>query len=135
MIFSESMSIGEKLLSALSITILGMLVVFAVLVILSYSLGLLRIIFGDKTKAAPAQKSEDLNTKQEDDTEEYEVQSKDDDAELVVLITAAIAEFEGTHNNNIIVKTIRELPQKRSIWASAGRQQLMTANNIAKIRR
>ena len=42
MLFSEGMSIGEKLMNALGITILGMVVVFVVLIVLSYILDLLR---------------------------------------------------------------------------------------------
>jgi sodium pump decarboxylase gamma subunit len=130
MIFSESMSVGEKLLSALSITILGMLVVFSVLVIIAYSLELLRILFGDKPKKKDIEEYVEL----ENNTLE-KTTVNNDDSELIVLLTAAIAAFESTSSNNIIVRSIRELPQNKNTWAAAGRQQLMTANNINKIRR
>lgn len=130
MIFSESMSVGEKLLSALSITILGMLVVFSVLVIIAYSLELLRILFGDKPKKKDIEEYVELENNILEKTT-----VNNDDSELIVLLTAAIAAFESTSSNNIIVRSIRELPQNKNTWAAAGRQQLMTANNINKIRR
>lgn len=131
MIFSESMSVGEKLLSALSITILGMVVVFIVLIIIAYSLELLRIFFGEKPKKKAVEEYIEIKNNISEET----TVNSNDDSELIVLLTAAIAAFESTTSNNIIVRSIRELPQNKNTWAAAGRQQLMTANNINKIRR
>lgn len=131
MILTESMSIGEKFLNTFAITILGMVVVFIVLVIIAYSLELLRIFFGDNEK----KKSVEKNVEIKNNILEETTVKNNEDLDLIVLLTAAIATFESTSSNNIIVKNIRELPQNKNSWAAAGRQQLMTANNINKIRR
>lgn len=132
MILTESMSIGEKFLNTLAITLLGMIVVFIVLVIIAYSLELLRIFFGEKTKKKAVE--EHVESKS-DIARETSAEENNDDVELVVLLTAAIAAFESTSSQNIIVRSIRELPQNKNVWAAAGRQQLMSANNITRIRR
>ena len=48
MLFNETMTMGEKFVSSLAITVLGMVVVFSVLIIIAFSLNMLRIFFGDK---------------------------------------------------------------------------------------
>ena len=48
MLFSETMSIGERFINSLAITVLGMVVVFVVLIIIAYSIDMLRILLGDK---------------------------------------------------------------------------------------
>lgn len=134
MLLTQSMSMGEKFLSTLSITILGMVVVYIVLVIIAYSLKLLKIIFSEKPKETLVEAEKILEVKGEE-TEETVHISKDDDIDLIVLLTAAIAAFEGTSGENLIVRNIRELPQNKSTWAAAGRHQLMSANNITRTRR
>lgn len=134
MLITQSMSIGEKFLSTLSITILGMMVVFTVLVTIAYSLKLLKIIFSEKPKEAFVGTEKIVEIKDEN-TEDTAYVNNDDDIDLIVLLTAAIAAFEGTSGENLIVRNIRELPQNRSTWAAAGRHQLMSANNITRTRR
>lgn len=48
--FTQSMSLMDKLLNGIGITILGMGVVFAVLIILSFLLDALRVISGENKK-------------------------------------------------------------------------------------
>ena len=48
--FSDTLSIGERLISSLGVTILGMGVVFAVLIILSLALDALRMVSGENKK-------------------------------------------------------------------------------------
>jgi len=125
---------GEKFLSTLSITILGMMVVFTVLVVIAYSLKLLKIIFGEKPKEPSVESEKIVEAKGEEPEETVHI-SEEDDIDLIVLLTAAIAAFEGTSGENLVVRNIRELPQNKSTWAAAGRHQLMSANNITRTRR
>jgi len=125
---------GEKFLSTLSITILGMMVVFTVLVVIAYSLKLLKIIFGEKPKKPLVESEKIVEAKGEEPEETVHI-SEEDDIDLIVLLTAAIAAFEGTSGENLVVRNIRELPQNKSTWAAAGRHQLMSANNITRTRR
>lgn len=132
MILTESMSIGEKFLSTFAITILGMVVVYIVLIIIAYSLELLKVFFGKKPKKTAVEEYAEINDVIAEETTDKE---SNGDIELIVLITAAIAAFEGTSSENVIVKNIKELPQNKNVWAAAGRQQLMAANNIIIKRR
>ena len=50
MLFNETMTMGEKFVSSLAITVLGMVVVFSVLIIIAFFFFFLRIFFGDKVE-------------------------------------------------------------------------------------
>ncbi|WP_312815586.1 OadG family protein [Sedimentibacter sp.] len=121
MLFTETMPIGERFLNSIAITILGMLVVFAVLIIIAYSLELLRIMFKDKNtieKSVP-EKTEPVKLVPV-------TQENVEDIDLILLITAAIAADEGSSTDDFFVRSIKPLAQKDTIWASAGRQQNMS---------
>ncbi len=120
MLFTETMSIGEKFLNSIAITILGMAVVFVVLIIIAYSLEMLRIIFNEKnTKKEIVPKIEPIPNLTPATNENVE------DIDLLLLITAAIAAEEGSSTDDFFVRSIVKMPQKDTIWASAGRQQNM----------
>jgi len=117
------MSIGERFLNSIAITILGMLVVFTVLIIIAYSLELLRIIFKEKNtkeKSVPEQILQPVQKLVPVTQENVE------DIDLLLLITAAIAAEEGSSTDDFFVRSIKPLAQKDNIWASAGRQQNMS---------
>ncbi|WP_313341712.1 OadG family protein [Sedimentibacter sp.] len=123
MLFTETMSIGERFLNSIAITILGMLVVFTVLIIIAYSLELLRIIFKEKNtkeKSVPEQILQPVQKLVPVTQENVE------DIDLLLLITAAIAAEEGSSTDDFFVRSIKPLAQKDNIWASAGRQQNMS---------
>lgn len=122
MLFTETMPIGEKFLNSIAITILGMLVVFTVLIIIAYSLELLRIIFKDKNtkeKSVPEKVIEPVKLVPV-------TQENVEDIDLILLITAAIAAEENSSTDDFFVRSIKPLAQKDTIWASAGRQQNMS---------
>lgn len=142
MLFTDSMSIGDKLINGLGVTILGMGVVFAVLIILSFALDILRISAGEnnKKKATPnneAVKNENItdatNSKEQDDEEIMAVISaaiatnskEQDDAEIIAVISAAIASISGVSIEEFFIKSINPVPQRNNIWASIGRQERM----------
>ena len=112
--FQETMSIGAKLTNGLGLTILGMGVVFAILLVLSLSLDALRVFLADKVKKPPASVKEE--------TKEA-IGINEDQEELVAVITAAIAANEETSPDTLVVKSIRQLSQKYPLWGSVGRQR------------
>ena len=125
MLFTETMSMGERFINSLAITILGMSVVFVVLVIIAYSLELLRIIFKEKnTKENHVLKNvaETTNVRNLMPATQENVE----DIDLLLLITAAVAAEEDSSTDDFFVKSIKPLVQKDTIWASAGRQQNMS---------
>lgn len=112
--FAETMSIGAKLTHGLGLTILGMGVVFAILVVISLSLDALRVFLAEEVKNPSASVKEE--TKEARGVNE-------DREELVAVITAAIAANEATSPDTLVVKSIRQLPQKSLLWGSVGRQR------------
>jgi len=122
MVFNDSMSIGDKLVSSLAITILGMVVVFAVLVIIAYSIEALRIMFGDKDKKKVVQVEEIAVNKDM----AFVADTNNEDIDLILLITAAIAYENGKSTDDFFVKSIKSVPQKQSVWATTGRLQQMS---------
>lgn len=125
MLFTETMSMGERFINSLAITILGMSVVFVVLIIIAYSLELLRIIFKEKnTKENHVLKNvaETTNVRNLMPATQENVE----DIDLLLLITAAVAAEEDSSTDDFFVKSIKPLVQKDTIWASTGRQQNMS---------
>lgn len=123
MLFTETMSIGEKLLNSIAITILGMAVVFTVLIIIAYSLDLLKLLFNEKStknELAPQKVLETVPSLAPATNENVE------DIDLLLLITAAIAAEEDSSTDDFIVRSVKPVPQKDSLWASVGRQQNMS---------
>ena len=120
---TESMSMGTKFINSIGLTILGMGVVFLVLIVLSFSLDLLRVLAGDdKKKDTPSQ---EVAKSSNAVATPSEANKQEDDQELVAVIAAAIAAMSGTSVDDFVVRSIRPLPQKQSIWGAAGRQQQM----------
>lgn len=121
MFFTDSMSLGDKLVNGLGVTILGMGVVFAVLVILSFALDILRISAGEnKKKATPSEeveKTENIANVTEN--------AQQEDEEIIAVISAAIASLSGNSIEEFFIKSIKPIPQKNNIWASIGRQERM----------
>jgi sodium pump decarboxylase gamma subunit len=140
MLFSETMSMGEKFINSIAITILGMAVTFAVLIIIAFSLNMLKILFGDKEEKKKLDDGKELmkakvnfntaknNSKAEVDSDLIAVLSAviaaQNTDEIIAVLTAAVLAQSGS-TEEIIIKSIVPIKQKSSIWASAGRQEQM----------
>lgn len=126
---TESMSLGEKLLNSLGLTVLGLAIVFGVLVFIYLVIELMHKAIGEKPKAianSPEAKPENIeNSTTSIPVEEAVEENLQDDGELVAVIAAAIATASGTSIENLVVKSIKPVPQKNSAWAAAGRQEQM----------
>lgn len=120
MLFNETMTIGEKLVNSIAITILGMLVTFIVLIIIAWSLEILRIMFGKEKKIFSSTNEEQIIT-------EPVIQNTDeiDNDLLIVILTAAVAIQSNNSADNIIVKSIKPVLQNKSTWAITGMQEQM----------
>jgi sodium pump decarboxylase gamma subunit len=140
MLFNETMTIGEKFINSLAITILGMTVVFTVLVIIAYSIDMLRILLGDKQEKKKSDENELIkvekdnniapnNSKAEVDTDLIAVLSAaiaaQNTDEILAVLTAAVLAQSGKSTEEIFIKSIVPIKQKSSIWAAAGRQEQM----------
>lgn len=112
---SANFSKGEIMQKAGLNTLLGMGTVFAVLIFMSFLISLFKYIpmFMDKKdkKEAPAQKKEAEQT-----AESYSEEPEMDETELVAVIAAAIAAYEGTTTDGFVVRSIKR--RKSNKWNS-----------------
>ena len=115
--FSEAMTLGEKLAAGLGLTLLGMGVVFAVLAALSFGLDGLRVLLADKDKSAGAPVDTDAAPARVD-TEPGE--------DFAVVIAAALAAFSEKSQDGLVVKSIRRAPPMEPAWGAIGRQNQMS---------
>ena len=102
-------STGEKLENAGLNTLLGMGMAFAILIIISLIISLFPLLFGGKKKKVSdkeiAQQAIDNTTAQIADKEDLS-----NDAELVAVIAAAIAAYEGSASaDGFQVRSIRKV--------------------------
>ncbi len=115
--FGETISLGEGLV----VTALGMGVTFVALIVLSFMLDLLRILFYKEPKKAPVQAVEQPVAEAEAEAEE------DNMEELVAVITAAVAASLQTSTHNIIVQNIVRVGDTTPTWGRAGRVEQMNS--------
>ncbi len=111
------------------ITIFSMIVVFTVLIIISYLIkGLSNIAGGGRKPQSPR-----TNPVIEDRVEERtknkvveEINTNDiNDEELVAVIAAAIASSLGVSIPEVNIKSIKRMPQTTPAWAETGRREQM----------
>ena len=97
-------SVGEKMSTALMNTLMGMLVVFCVLILISLIIYCFNIFpYLEKKKAAKnAPAKADVVTQIE-----VREEQQTDDGELIAVIAAAIAAAEGTSTDGFVVRSIR----------------------------
>ncbi|MBO5371494.1 MAG: OadG family protein [Lachnospiraceae bacterium] len=98
-------SVSEKMSDALMNTLMGMLVVFTVLILISLLIFCFNIFpYLEKKKAAKAV----ANAPAAEVVEEIAVaEEQTDDGELIAVIAAAIAAAEGTSTDGFVVRSIR----------------------------
>lgn len=122
----ETMTLGEKFLASLQVTLLGVVIVFV-------ALGMLFIII--KILDNFIHQAESSSAKRKDQkaaaataapapaaapVAEEKVQ---DDGELVAVIAAAVAASLHTSTHNIIVRNIVRVPDQTPAWNRLGRMQ------------
>ncbi len=119
---SDSLSLSEKLIGSLQVTLFGILVVFVALGILYVCINIMNKVLnpvankGNKkplTPAAPVVAAEPQPVDEE----------IADDSELVAVITAAIAATLETSAHNIVVRNITRLPDCTPAWGRLGRME------------
>ena len=111
---SSALSVGEKLLAGISVTILSMVVVIIVLTLIAVLINILQI-----EKPKPKDDNDVIITP----TDTFDSQKTvENDTELVSVITAAICASTGNSIDNLIVKKIIRNNNSQSAW------QTMTKN-------
>ncbi len=109
----EYITIGQSLL----ITVFSMVVVFVVLLAISYLIDLLRIVTSDNRN----EKVENIVMEKPKVIKGTKVEGKSNNEELVAVIAAAITANMGVEISDINIKSIKKTYPTSPIWAEAGR--------------
>ncbi len=121
----EQMPLGAKISAALFVTVMGMLITFAALIVLwgltvLYSKVVRSFENKNTEQKAPSVSPAPAATPQ--------VQSdQGEDEELVAVIAAAIAAATGKKPHNLVVRQIRQIVDATPAWGQAGRVQQMNS--------
>jgi sodium pump decarboxylase gamma subunit len=113
----NGVTLSEALSEGLKVTGTGLAIVFGVLVILMIVLMLFKVIFykdpAKQTKAEPVQAAAPApaTAPAEEDV---------DEAELIAVLTAAVAASLNTSTYNLQIKSYRRIDSKRPAWNKAG---------------
>ncbi len=117
----DAMTLGEKFTGSIIVTLLGVGIVFAALIVLFFTIvAMEKIIVKPKPKKEVEPKP--VNVIEEEEEEVIE------DTELVAVITAAIASSLNTSTHNLIVRNITRVEDTTPSWAKAGRINQITNN-------
>lgn len=111
----DTMNMGERFLGSLQVTGLGIGIVFSGLAVLYFAIVLMEKTAGRPTKAKVALEQKPVTIVEEEESM--------DSAELVAIITAAIASSLNTSTHNIIVRNIVRSEDVTPAWAKMGRME------------
>ncbi len=110
----DTLSAGEKLTGGLMMAVIGMGITFLALIFLWFAINVMSSALKQKDKPTPepaitpAAKAPVASA------------PKEDDAELVAVITAAIAASLGKSSSQLVVNKITRVPDKMPAWARHG---------------
>jgi len=126
----DTMTLGEKFLGSLQVTLLGVAVVFLALALLFVIIMVLEKFIHQAESGAEkkkAQKAAAAATKEAAGKPLTGVQAEDtqeeDMGQLVAVITAAVAASLHTSTHNIVVRNIVRTPDTAPAWNRLGRMQ------------
>ncbi|TCT15009.1 sodium pump decarboxylase gamma subunit [Natranaerovirga pectinivora] len=101
------------IIDALWVTIIGMAIVFTILIIIAIIISQFKHVYKLTTRAS--NKKSDVPVVKEEPIKAIERENVDD-LELVAVITAAIASSLNTTSDQLQVRSIRRVNEKRSKW-------------------
>ena len=121
----DTMTTGEKFLAGIQVTVLGLIIVFAALAILYFTIIIMERLINKSQKTVEVVESR-LSA---DETVSFDVVEsvhtvEEDTAhstELVAVITAAIAASLYVPVQDVVVRSIRRAQDSTPIWAKMGR--------------
>ena len=111
----KGITLAEALSTGGKVTVLGLAIVFAVLIVLMLILMLFKVIFykDSKKKTVKVEETAPVQT-----VEVSEPQMNEE--ELIAVITAAIAASLNTSTYNLQIKSYRRIEDKKPAWNKAG---------------
>lgn len=114
---TSSMSLAEKVMGGLAVTLFSMAIVFFVLVLIMYAI---KAMTSSASKVAERRAARVVNEK----TEEVKIQEtpvepeEDNEEEVVAAIMAAINSYYASSQSKIVIKNIAK--KEDSTWVNAG---------------
>lgn len=127
----DTMTLGEKFLGSLQVTLLGVAIVFVALAMLFIIIKILDNFIHQAESSAAKKKGKKADEESaakaaaekpaQDPAEREEPQQ--DEGELVAVISAAVAASLHTSTHNIIVRNIVRTPDTAPAWNRLGRMQ------------
>lgn len=117
------LSIGDKLVASLQVTVLGVIIVLLGLLLLYFAINLMEKFLYQPKKTARTEEKPAKATPSEPVVSKEDQQSADqqENEELVAVITAAIAASMETSTHNIVVRNIVRTSDTTPAWGRAGR--------------
>lgn len=120
------MTLAEAVKQGLQTTVLGMLIIFAALIILMIAINIMKLIFYKDPKKESV-KQEKAVEKTPAPVQVPTVTKTEDDEELIAVLTAAIAASLNTSTYNLKIKSYRRIENRAPVWNRAAVRE----NNIA----
>lgn len=114
-------SAKDLIMGGLAYTVMGILIVFLILIIIMAVIKAMAVISGErkpKKQASPAKISTQSEVKTEPVTEK-----KQDESELIAVITAAIASMIGQTASGLVVRSYKKVDG--DAWNKAGRMDIL----------
>ena len=112
-------TVGEVISFGVVITIEGMLVVFAILILIMLTIYAMSLFSGNKPKKETAHKQNSLAEKAEPVIEATE---EVDEYELIAVLTAAVAACMGTSSASVNIKSYKKIS---SAWGNAAKREVL----------
>lgn len=115
----DSMTIGEKFLGGLMVTLFSMLMVFSVLVLLMFVIKTMGAVFNKKPKQTNAETVTEIKSSanESQETSIAEESAQTDENEVVAAIIAAVNAVKTSEDSKIV---IRQIAKNQSNWANSG---------------
>lgn len=118
------MTLNEAITEGLLVTAVGLIIVFAVLAILMVSLMLMKAIFYKPEKSDKLVKNE-IKPVETVINKVSSVEKRQDDLEIIAVLTAAIAATLNTSTYNLRIKSYKRIGTSTSAWNRAGISEMI----------
>ena len=118
------MTLNEAITEGLLVTAVGLIIVFAVLAILMFSLMIMKTIFYKPEKPSVSVKKE-TKVEEMSASQTPVVVSKQDDFEIIAVLTAAIAASLNISTYNLKIKSYKRIGANSPAWNRAGVSEMI----------
>lgn len=119
------MSLNEALTEGILVTVVGLAIVFAVLIILMFALMIMKNIFYSPEQSA---KKEDTAAAVKVPVKEvHKPEKAADDTEIIAVITAAVAAVLNTSSKQLKIKSYKRIGNNTPAWNKAGVSEMINS--------